>query len=79
MDDINESKISFIEHRNQTVDDLKVFIDCAEQIVEKIRQGDVKAFERFIIEGGTEEGDAKIIQMLQLLILRYLSREELLE
>lgn len=74
MDDINESKISFIEHRNQTVDDLKVFIDCAEQIVEKIRQGDVKAFERFIIEGGT-----KIIQMLQLLILRYLSCEELLE
>jgi hypothetical protein len=46
------------------------------ELISHVKQGDMKAFERFWIEGGTEEGDARIFQVREILLLRYMVRDE---
>jgi hypothetical protein len=38
--------------------------------------GDLKAFERWWGEGGTEEGDATLFKVREMLLIRYYHREE---
>lgn len=78
MDDNELDKMTFTKHVEQTIDDLNEFIKYIKTISDKVLEGDVRSFERFMIEGGTEEGDAKILQIRELLILRYMSRDELI-
>lgn len=67
---------TFTEHRDKTVADLQAVVKDMENLIESVREGDVKAFERFWIEGGTEEGDARIFHVREILVLRYMVREE---
>lgn len=70
------TKISFVEHKKITCDDLKYLINVLENLIEEVQNGDMEAFERFWIEGGTEEGDARIFAIREQLILRYFYRKE---
>lgn len=70
------SKISFIEHKKITCDDLRCLINILEDLIKEVEEGNIEAFERFWIEGGTEEGDAKIFTIREQLILRYFYRKE---
>ena len=45
-------------------------------LAKDVRAGNLRAFEEFWIEGGTEEGDAEIIALRELTILRYFYREK---
>jgi hypothetical protein len=67
---------TFEGHKAKTVADIREVIKLLEALATRVQEGDMKAFEKFWIEGGTEEGDAKIDAIRQMLILRYVCREE---
>lgn len=76
------------EHHNQTVaydfnarkeaaaSDCEQIAEEPKKLAASVRNGDMMAFEAFWISGGTEEGDAQIIAMREIIVLRYLHREE---
>lgn len=67
---------AFVVHRDTTAADCEAIAKSVTELAATVRQGDLKAFERFWIEGGTEEGDAKICSLRETIVLRYLCREE---
>ena len=67
---------TFTQHRDTTVSDLESVAAMLSELISHVKQGDMKAFERFWIEGGTEEGDARIFQVREILLLRYMVRDE---
>lgn len=71
--------ISFADHKVTTAEDCDVVAKSLMELAAKIREGNLDAFEDFWISGGTEEGDAKIQQIRELIVLRYLHRQEFLE
>jgi hypothetical protein len=68
--------MTFEQHKELTASDCEVIAAEITALAANVRRGDLKAFERFWIEGGTEEGDAKVNQLRELAILRYAYREE---
>lgn len=68
--------LTFLEHKNHTVADLETVAKSILDLAEQVREGNMDAFERMWIENGTEEGDAKIKQINEYLVLRYLFRAE---
>lgn len=69
-------QLTFAEHKEKTADDCKQLAKFIDEISEKVKEGNMNAFEEFFIEGGTEEGDAKIYELLERIILRYAVRSE---
>lgn len=73
---VEETTFTFAQHKEKTAEDLEAvaaeFSKCASQV----REGNMEAFEKFIIEGGTEEGDAKLDQHREMLIIRYVFRSD---
>ena len=68
--------VTFQEHKDKTVADIREIVKLLESLASKVQDGDMGAFERFWIEGGTEEGDAKIDAIREMMILRYVCRLE---
>lgn len=70
---------TFAEHREQTAKDCEQIAEIMTKLAADVREGNLKAFEAFWWEGGTEEGDAKICALREMLLLRYAFREESIE
>lgn len=70
--------MTFKEHRDKTAADCEEIIASLEALVEKIKEGDLEAFEKFWFRGGTEKGDGMIDSMREILAIRYAYRSELL-
>lgn len=68
--------MNFQEHKEQTAKDCEQIAKMLTDLAKEIRSGDMKSFEEFWMEDGTEEGDAKIQEIRERIILRYLVREE---
>lgn len=66
--------MSFIEHRDRTAADLDQFADIIKTLAASVREGNMQAFEKFWIENGTEEGDAKLFALHEIMVLRYFHR-----
>jgi hypothetical protein len=84
MTDVNEllknsefdKPITFAEHKERTAADCESVAKILTDLAKTIREGNVRAFEGMWIEGGTEEGDSKIASLREMMILRYMFREE---
>lgn len=70
---------TFAEHKEQTAKDLEALIEMLTELAAEVREGNMKKWEEFWWSGGTEEGDAQINQLRELLVFRYAYREESLE
>lgn len=71
-------RISFDEQKERTAEDIDSIVASLQKLSTDVRAGDMQAFEHWWIEGGTEEGDATVFKLRELLILRYSYRDELL-
>lgn len=69
--------ISFTEHRDSTAADIDAVIEQLQALATQVRDGDVSAFSRWWIEGGTEDGDATISRVRELLVIRFMYREQM--
>lgn len=69
-------KLTFAEHKEQTANDCEQVAELLKELAAAIREGNLNAFVQFWIEGGTEEGDSKISAIRQMLIFRFMHREE---
>jgi hypothetical protein len=68
--------ITFAEHKERTAADCESVAKILTDLAKTIREGNVRAFEGMWIEGGTEEGDSKINSIHEMMVLRYMFREE---
>lgn len=68
--------ITFAEHKERTAKDCEDVAGWITSLAQKVRAGNMDAFERFWVEGGTEEGDAKIVEIRERIVLRYFARKE---
>lgn len=71
--------ITFDEQKRRTAEDCDALSEMIKEVGASARQGNVDAFERFFIEGGTHEGDAKINELLDRLCLRYVVRKKMVK
>ena len=76
MTDVLDEPLTFAEHKESTAKDCESIIELITSLAAKIREGNMGAFEEFWIVGGTEEGDAKILQLRELVSIRYMARQE---
>jgi hypothetical protein len=63
-------------HCDITANDMVSVADLIKTAADDVRAGDIDAFRRMFIEGGTEEGDARINYLRELLLCRFAHREE---
>ena len=70
-------RMTFAEHRDRTVQDLESVIEQLQTLKGQVQEGDIQAFERWWYEGGTEEGDATVFKIRQMLLIRYVWRADL--
>ncbi len=73
---MSTTTISFSDHKESTAKDCEAIAEMITKIATEVRAGNMAAFERFWLSGGTEEGDAKILEIRERLWLRYTAREE---
>jgi len=66
----------FAEFKEAAARDCEHIATMINQLAAAVREGDMAAFERFWCEGGTEEGDAKIAELSELVFLRHAVRKE---
>ena len=64
------------EHQEQTASDCEEVAKMITNLAESVRRGNLLEFEAFFWRGGTPEGDSKIQDLRQRLILRYSVRQE---
>lgn len=69
--------MTFAEHKEKTADDCLAVAGLIKDVAEAVHNGNMTAFEQFFHSGGTEEGDAKLLAMVEILLLRYYHRDEL--
>lgn len=72
-------RITFAEHKELTAKDCEQVAEIIRSLAVDVREGNLASFEKFWVEGGTEEGDAKINPIREMLILRYYNRAESVE
>lgn len=75
-ENIMDQPLTFAEHKEQTAKDCESIAVMLTELAAKVREGNMAAFEQFWFAGGTEEGDAKIAELLDRLALRYVARQE---
>lgn len=68
--------MTFSEHKEQTAKDIEEVAKMLTALAAQVREGDMDAFVKFWLQGGTEEGDPKIDAVHEMLILRYACRLE---
>jgi len=71
-----DKPITFAEHKEQTAKDCEELSKILLDLASKVREGNLEVFEQFWFTGGTEEGDAKIAAVREILMLRYQYRRE---
>ena len=67
--------MEFNEYKEQTASDCEEVAEILTKLAADIREGNMNAFEAFWWESGTEEGDAKILDIQKRLLLRYIYRQ----
>lgn len=72
-------KITFAEHKETTARDCEQVAKMLTELANKVREGDLKSFEQWWVENGTEEGDAKMFAVRENIVLRYVVRGENIE
>jgi hypothetical protein len=73
---MSERTWTFAQHKETTAADCEAIAQAWTECAAKVREGNMQAFEHLLIEGGTEEGDAKINALLEIMALRYAYRLE---
>ena len=68
--------MTFAEHKEITAKDCEEIAKHLTELAKIVREGNMDAFEKYWIEGGTEEGDANIFSTRELIIMRYAYRME---
>ena len=68
--------MTFDEHKETTAADCEAVAALLTDLAGEVRNGNMRAFEGFWIEGGTEEGDAKVAFIRETIALRFYHREE---
>ena len=68
--------MTFAEHKEQTAKDCEAIANIITELAAACREGDMAKFEGMWLTGGTEEGDAGIVEMRELILLRYSYRAE---
>lgn len=71
-----DKPITFEEHKKATAEDCDAFAAMVAGVAKSVREGNMKAFETFFLEGGTEEGDAKMLELRERILLRYCVRHD---
>lgn len=71
--------MTFEEHKMKTAEDCDALAEMIKQVGTSVRAGNLDAYEKFFIEGGTEEGDSKINELMERLLLRFVVRREMVE
>lgn len=77
LDSEHADASAFDAQKERTAEDIESVVAILQKQAAAVRAGDMKAFEQWWIEGGTEEGDASVFKVRELLMLRYFRREEL--
>lgn len=77
LDSEHADQSAFNAQKERTAEDIESVVAILQKQAADVRAGDMKAFEQWWIEGGTEEGDATVFKVRELLMLRYAHREEL--
>lgn len=72
-----KEKITFEEHKIKTAEDCEALAEIIKEVATKVREGNMDAYEKFFINGGTNEGDAKLNELWDRLNLRYGVRTEM--
>jgi hypothetical protein len=67
--------MNFAQQKDITVADCEAIAKELNELIQKIKEGDLDAFVKFWIEGGTAEGDARINQIQEIIALRFIHRE----
>jgi len=70
---------TFAAHKEQTALDLEQFAGMITALAAHVREGNMAAWEAFWVNEGTEDGDAMIFKLRELLFLRYSLRLESIE
>lgn len=70
------SAITFKEHKELTALDCEQVAKMLTDLAAQVRDGNLNAFEGWWIDDGTPEGDAVLQRVRELIVLRYLYREE---
>lgn len=76
LPNLEMNSITFQEHKEQTALDCEKIAQYLNELAIQIREGNLMAFNKWWIEGGTEEGDAIIESIREMIVLRYLYRED---
>lgn len=69
-------RMTFEAHKETTAADCEAVAVLLTDLAAEVRKGDMRAFEAFWIDGGTEEGDAKVQFIREMMALRYYHRDE---
>ena len=69
-------RMTFEKHKDTTADDIDAIVDLLKALSTAVRAGDLKAFEQWWDEGGTDEGDAMLFKVREFLLMRYYHREQ---
>lgn len=73
---MSDKPMTFQDHKETTAKDCEAIALQLTELAASVRQGDLRAFEAWWLEGGTEEGDAKILSIREIMILRYAHRND---
>lgn len=76
---MKNEKITFEEHKKRTVEDCDALSKMITDVGVSVKAGNMDAFEKFFMEGGTAEGDAKINELLERMALRFVVRKEMVQ
>jgi len=71
-----QNPITFAEHKELTAKDCEHIAEQLTNLAKSVREGNMNAFEQFWWKDGTEEGDAKITMIHELIVLRYVHRKD---
>ncbi len=74
--DKTDTPLTFAQHKEKTAEDCEGVAELLTELAKTVREGNLKAFEEFWWEGGTEEGDAKVLSIREIILLRYVGRQD---
>src|SRR5574340_921408 len=69
-------RMTFEAHKDATAEDCEAVAKLLTELAGEARKGNLRAFEEFWVEGGTEEGDAKVAFIREMMAMRFYHREE---
>src|SRR5574337_358315 len=64
-------RMTFEAHKDATAEDCEAVAKLLTELAGEARKGNLRAFEEFWVEGGTEEGDAKVAFIREMMAMRF--------